>query len=90
MISLRRVKELTEWSVRTNQSRITIGAGVPYADMEVGEIAREEIGPVGLVDGTVVEFAVGIVQGDVEERKTNQRATRIFPRIPQLDKLAPR
>ena len=40
MISLRRVKELTEWSVRTNQSRITIGAGVPYADMEVGEIAR--------------------------------------------------
>jgi CO/xanthine dehydrogenase FAD-binding subunit len=40
MISLRRVKELTEWSVRTNQSRITIGAGVPYADMEHGEIAR--------------------------------------------------
>lgn len=40
MISLRRVKELTEWSVRANQSRITIGAGVPYADMEVGEIAR--------------------------------------------------
>lgn len=40
MISLRRVKELTEWSIRTNQSRITIGAGVPYADMEHGEIAR--------------------------------------------------
>ena len=40
MISLRQVKELTEWSVRTSQSRITIGAGVPYADMEVGEIAR--------------------------------------------------
>ncbi len=40
MISLRKVKELTEWSVRTSQSRITIGAGVPYADMEVGEIAR--------------------------------------------------
>ena len=40
MISLRRVTELTEWSVRTNQSRITIGAGVPYADMEHGEIAR--------------------------------------------------
>ena len=39
MISLRKVKELTEWSVRTSQSRITIGAGVPYADMEVGEIA---------------------------------------------------
>jgi len=40
MISLRQVKELSEWSVRTSQSRITIGAGVPYADMEVGEIAR--------------------------------------------------
>lgn len=40
MISLRKVKELTEWSVRTSQARITIGAGVPYADMEVGEIAR--------------------------------------------------
>ncbi len=40
MISLRQVKELTEWSVRTSQSRIIIGAGVPYADMEVGEIAR--------------------------------------------------
>ena len=39
MISLRKVTELTEWSVRTSQSRITIGAGVPYADMEVGEIA---------------------------------------------------
>ena len=40
MISLRQVKELTEWSVRPSQSRITIGAGVPYAEMEVGEIAR--------------------------------------------------
>lgn len=40
MISLRQVKELTEWSVRTSQSRIIIGAGVPYADMEVGEIAQ--------------------------------------------------
>ena len=40
MISLRQVKELIEWSVRTSQSRITIGAGVLYADMEVGEIAR--------------------------------------------------
>ena len=40
IISLRQVKELIEWSVRTSQSRITIGAGVPYADMEVGEIAR--------------------------------------------------
>ena len=40
MISLRQVNELTEWSVRPTQSRITIGAGVPYADMEIGEIAR--------------------------------------------------
>ena len=40
MISLRQVKELNEWSVRTSQARITIGAGVPYAEMEVGEIAR--------------------------------------------------
>ena len=40
MISLRQVKELSEWSVRTSQARITIGAGVPYAEMEVGEIAR--------------------------------------------------
>jgi CO/xanthine dehydrogenase FAD-binding subunit len=40
MISLRQVKELTEWLVRPTQSRITIGAGVPYADMEIGEIAR--------------------------------------------------
>ena len=40
MISLRQVKELSEWSIRATQSRITIGAGVPYADMEHGEIAR--------------------------------------------------
>ena len=40
MISLRQVKELSEWSVRKNQSRITIGAGVPYAEMEHGEIAQ--------------------------------------------------
>lgn len=40
MISLRQVKELSEWSVRKSQARITIGAGVPYAEMEVGEIAR--------------------------------------------------
>lgn len=39
MISLRQVKELNEWSVRSSHSRITIGAGVPYADMEHGEIA---------------------------------------------------
>ena len=40
MISLRQVKELSEWSARPSQARITIGAGVPYAEMEVGEIAR--------------------------------------------------
>jgi CO/xanthine dehydrogenase FAD-binding subunit len=40
MISLRQVKELSEWSVRPSQARFTIGAGVPYAEMEVGEIAR--------------------------------------------------
>lgn len=40
MISLRQVRELTEWSVRPNMSRITIGAGVPYAEMEHGEIAQ--------------------------------------------------
>lgn len=40
MISLRQVKELTEWSVRPHKSLITIGAGVPYAEMERGEIAR--------------------------------------------------
>jgi len=40
IISLRQVKELTEWSVRPSQSRITIGAAVHYADMEHGEIAR--------------------------------------------------
>jgi len=40
MISLRQVKELSEWSVRSTQRSITIGAGLPYADMEHGEIAR--------------------------------------------------
>jgi CO/xanthine dehydrogenase FAD-binding subunit len=40
MISLRQVKELSEWSVRSTRRSITIGAGLPYADMEHGEIAR--------------------------------------------------
>ena len=39
MISLRQVKELTEWSVRTSQSRITIGAGV----LIIG-LSREYVG----------------------------------------------
>lgn len=40
VISLRRVAELREWSHRANRSLITIGAGLPYAAMETGEIAR--------------------------------------------------
>jgi len=40
MISLRQVKELSEWSVRSTRRSITIGAGLPYADIEHGEIAR--------------------------------------------------
>lgn len=40
VISLRRVAELREWQYRPSLSRLTIGAGVPYAQMESGEIAR--------------------------------------------------
>jgi CO/xanthine dehydrogenase FAD-binding subunit len=40
VISLRRVSELREWSYRANRSLVTIGAGLPYAEMEHGEIAR--------------------------------------------------
>jgi CO/xanthine dehydrogenase FAD-binding subunit len=40
VISLRRVAELREWSHRTSRSLVTIGAGLPYAEMEHGEIAR--------------------------------------------------
>ena len=40
VISLRRVAELREWSHRVNRSSVTIGAGLPYAEMEHGEISR--------------------------------------------------
>ena len=40
VISLRRVAELREWSYRPGRSLVTIGAGLPYAEMEHGEIAR--------------------------------------------------
>lgn len=40
VISLRRVSELHEWTHRANRSRVTIGAALPYAQMEHGEIAR--------------------------------------------------
>jgi CO/xanthine dehydrogenase FAD-binding subunit len=40
VISLRRVAELREWSYRPTRSLVTIGAGLPYAEMEHGEIAR--------------------------------------------------
>lgn len=40
VVSLARVPELKEWHYRPSVARVTIGAGVPYADMEHGEIAR--------------------------------------------------
>lgn len=40
VISLRRVAELREWSHRASRSLVTIGASLPYAEMEHGEIAR--------------------------------------------------
>ncbi|MEN9802469.1 MAG: hypothetical protein RLZ37_1594, partial [Actinomycetota bacterium] len=40
VISLRRVAELREWSYRPTRSLVTIGAGLPYAEMEQGEIAQ--------------------------------------------------
>ena len=40
VISLRRVAELREWTHRANRSLVTIGAGLPYAAMEHGDIAR--------------------------------------------------
>lgn len=39
VVSLRRVKELTEWSIDSSAGRVFIGAGVPYADMEHGDLA---------------------------------------------------
>lgn len=40
VISLRRVEELHEWSHRTSQQTVTIGAAVPYSFMETGQIAE--------------------------------------------------
>lgn len=40
VVSLARVSELKEWQHRPSVARLTIGAGVPYAEMEHGEIAR--------------------------------------------------
>lgn len=39
VVSLRRVKELSEWHVDASSGRVFIGAGVPYADMEHGDLA---------------------------------------------------
>ena len=38
VVALRALEELTEWSHRSG--RVTIGAGLPYADMEKGPLAR--------------------------------------------------
>lgn len=40
VINLRHVSELREWTYRPTRSVITIGAAVPYANMETGEIER--------------------------------------------------
>ena len=40
VVNLRRVEELREWHHRPSIGRVTIGAAVPYAAMESGEIAR--------------------------------------------------
>ena len=40
VVSLRQVEELREWQHRPSLSRITIGAGVTYSQMETGEIAQ--------------------------------------------------
>ena len=39
VVSLRRVKELNEWHLDSSAGRVFIGAGVPFADMERGELA---------------------------------------------------
>ncbi|MFM1752305.1 MAG: hypothetical protein RL119_1267 [Actinomycetota bacterium] len=40
VVSLRQVEELREWQYRPSLSRLTIGAGVTYSEMETGEIAQ--------------------------------------------------
>lgn len=39
VIALRRLSELQTWSIDEQQQRVTIGAGVPYAEMEHGPLA---------------------------------------------------
>jgi len=40
VIALRRVSELRTWSIDLENNVVNIGAGVPYAEMEHGELAR--------------------------------------------------
>lgn len=40
VIALRRVTEIRNFTLNTDRTQITIGAGLPYQNMEVGEIAR--------------------------------------------------
>lgn len=40
VIALRRLTELQSWSINKEQQRVTIGAGVPYAEMEHGPLAE--------------------------------------------------
>jgi len=40
VVALNRVSELRSWSVDPSRRTITIGSGVPYAEMETGELAR--------------------------------------------------
>lgn len=40
VVALRRVTELQQWQHDETSNTVTIGAGVPYAEMENGELAR--------------------------------------------------
>jgi len=40
VIVLRHVPELSEWTINHEHGTVTIGAGVPYAEMESGELAN--------------------------------------------------
>lgn len=40
IIALRKVSEFSQWSIDSHAGTVRIGASVPYADMEVGELAR--------------------------------------------------
>ncbi len=39
VIALRHVRELATWTIDNSSRTVTIGAGVPYAEMETGELA---------------------------------------------------